>query len=413
MSPLKAIYFVAGICLAALASIAAEPWDFPADFRFGVAGDGLLPEIIERVRRAGDLPALAAVSMTSTGMVELVATGVRAEGFPERVTTNDQWHLGSITKPMTATVAARLVEKGRIQWNTTIARAVPELAATMREEYRKVTLEELLRHESGLPRDVPMESQNSEAARRFLQKGMAAWFLQDYDAKLSPTANRSKCAATVLAQPPVGPQGKSDYSNAGVMIAGLMLEKTTGKSFEELFKQELLIPLGMSATGFGPPGTSGQRNRPWGHWQKQESSRVAWIALDPGDRFADNPPSLDPAGRAHATLQDIARFASAHLSGELRKTGFLSTKSFRKLHTPAGAEWGMDWMVSTRDWAKGRWLYHSGSNGRWYAGLTLAPDVDFAVFAGCNAAGEAGEHACDQAAWALIQRYPRTKTLRN
>ena len=413
MGQLRAINLAGGVFLTALIGATAGAWDFPDDYNFGVAGDDHLPEILERVRREHNLPALAAVSMSSTGMIELGATGVRAVGFPDRVTTNDQWHLGSITKPMTATVAARLVEKGRIKWNTTIVQAVPELAATIREEYRKITLEELLRHESGLPRDVPMESQNSEAAQRLLQKGMAVWFLQDYDAKLSSTANRLKCAATVLAQSPVGPRGKSDYSNVGVMIAGLMLEKATGKSFEELFKQELLIPLGMNATGFGPPGASGQRNQPWGHWQKPESYRVTWIALDPGDRFADNPPSLDPAGRAHATLQDIARFAGAHLSGELRKAGFLSTKSFRKLHTPAGAEWGMDWMVSTRDWAKGRWLYHSGSNGRWFACLTLAPDVDFAVFAACNAAEETGENACDQAAWALIQRYPRTKTLRN
>ena len=70
----------------------------------------------------------------------------------------------------------------------------------------------------------------------------------------------------------------------------------------------------------------------------------------------------------------------------------------------------MDWRVETRDWAKGRWLYHSGSNGRWFAGLTLAPDVDLAVFAACNAAEENGERACDQAAWALIQRYPATRT---
>ena len=348
--------------------------------------------------------------MTSTGIIELGATGLRAVGYPERVTTNDQWHLGSITKPMTATIAARLVEKGYIKWDTTIGQAVPELTGVMRKEYRKVTLDQLLRHESGLPRDVPMDSQNSETAKRLLHGGMPIWFLQDYEAKRSPTENRLKCAAAVLALPPVGPRGKSDYSNAGVLIAGLMLEKTTRKSFEKLFEQELLVPLGMKSTGFGPPGVAGKRDQPWGHWTSGESSSVVWHVLDPGDRFADNPPSLNPAGTAHASLQDIARFASAHLSGELGKPGLLSVKSLRRLHTPISDAWGMDWMVSTRDWAKGRWLYHSGSNGRWFACLTLAPDVDFAVFAACNAAEENGDRACDQAAWALIQRYPPTKT---
>lgn len=49
----------------------------------------------------------------------------------------------------------------------------------------------------------------------------------------------------------------------------------------------------------------------------------------------------------------------------------------------------------------------------WYACLTLASDADFAVFAACNASGESGDRACDQAAWALIQRYPPTKTPRD
>jgi len=401
---------LACLCLALLTGRAAEPWDFPADFQFGVVHDGRLAKVLERVRQEHHLPALAAVSMTSTGIVELAATGVRALGFRERVTTNDHWHLGSITKPMTATVAARLVEKGRITWETTIAQAVPELAGKMRQEYRKVTLDQLLRHEAGLPRDVPMEAQQSEAARQRLSEGMPDYFLQDYDAKLSVLDNRLKAAAAVLALPPIGPRGKSDYSNAGVMIAGLMLERAARKSFEKLFEDELLVPLGMSATGFGPPGVPGKREQPWGHWQQGDSPGAVLHPLDPGDRFADNPPSVNPAGVLHASLQDVARFASAHLSGELGRPGLLSVKSFRRLHTPIADAWGMDWMVSTRDWAKGRWLYHSGSNGRWFACLTLAPDVDVAVFAACNAAGDDGERACDQAAWALIQRYPPTRT---
>jgi CubicO group peptidase (beta-lactamase class C family) len=401
---------IACVCLNVLTDLRAEPWDFPENFKYGSAHDGHASEILECILRGNQVPALAAVSMTSTSVVELVATGLRAVGSPEQVTTNDQWHLGSITKTMTATFAARLVEKGYITWDTTIAQAVPELAASMRKEYRKVTLDQLLRHESGLPREVPMVSQDSETARRLLQKGMPDYFLQDYDTKLSPTDNRLKCAAAVLALPPVGPRGKSDYSNAGLMIAGLMLEYTTGKSFEKLFEQELLLPLGMKSTGFGPPGIPGKRDQPLGHWSGGESSRPRWHPLDPADRFADNPPSLNPAGVAHASLQDVARFASAHLSGELGKPGLLSVRSYRRLHTPMADAWAMDWMVSTRDWAKGRWLYHSGSNGRWYACLTLAPDIDFAVFSACNAGGENGERACDQAAWALIQRYLATRT---
>ena len=175
MTRRTATYFIACVGLGVWTGMASEPWDFPADFQFGAARDGHLSDVLERIRRGNNLPALAAVSMTSTGTIELAATGLRAVGFRDRVTDNDQWHLGSITKPMTATVAARLVEKGFITWDTTIGQAVPALAGAMRKEYRKVTLAQLLRHESGLPRDVPMESQSSETAQRLLPKDMPDW----------------------------------------------------------------------------------------------------------------------------------------------------------------------------------------------------------------------------------------------
>jgi hypothetical protein len=74
------------VCLAVTAGFASEPWEFPAGFKFGRVRDARLPDILERVRREHDLPALAAVSVTSTGMVELAALGLRAVGFRERVT---------------------------------------------------------------------------------------------------------------------------------------------------------------------------------------------------------------------------------------------------------------------------------------------------------------------------------------
>ena len=67
-----------------------EAWEYSPDFHFGVAGDGHLSEVLERIRKGKNLPALAAESMTSTGVIELAATGLRAVGFPERVAGGHQ-----------------------------------------------------------------------------------------------------------------------------------------------------------------------------------------------------------------------------------------------------------------------------------------------------------------------------------
>jgi hypothetical protein len=103
-----------------------------SSFDPGVAGDGELEGALERIRGEHGLPALAGVLVRHGELVETGAVGVRASGLVEPVTTGDRWHLGSIGKSMTATVAAVLVEDGVIEWTTTIAEVFPDFAGSTR-----------------------------------------------------------------------------------------------------------------------------------------------------------------------------------------------------------------------------------------------------------------------------------------
>src|SRR5688572_3991477 len=82
----------------------------------GTLGDGRLNELIEWARASQNAPALAAVVIRHGQVVERGAVGLRSTDATVRVTTADQWHIGSITKSMTATLAALLVEDGLITW---------------------------------------------------------------------------------------------------------------------------------------------------------------------------------------------------------------------------------------------------------------------------------------------------------
>ena len=66
----------------------------------------------------------------------------------------------------------------------------------------------------------------------------------------------------------------------------------------------------------------------------------------------------------------------------------------------------MGWVVVDRDWAGGAALTHAGSNTMWFAVTWVAPQRDFAVLVACNQGGDVAAQACDDAAWALIQRFP-------
>ncbi|MEI9866055.1 MAG: serine hydrolase domain-containing protein [Limisphaerales bacterium] len=112
---------------------------------------------------------------------------------------------------------------------------------------------------------------------------------------------RREFIEAVLAQPPeAAPGTKMIYSNQGYAIVGAMLEKITGTNYEALITERLFKPLHMDTAGFGPPGTGGKIDEPWGHAHKLLMTVPMQV---------DNPPAIAPAGRVHCSLDDLARFA--------------------------------------------------------------------------------------------------------
>jgi len=341
---------------------------------------------LEAIRKKYNLPALAVVVVKDGRICERAAVGVRELGDATPVTTNDVFHLGSCTKSMTATVAAMLIEQGKLRWDTTIGEVFPEWKGKMNKQFEAVTVEQLLQHRGGLPGEPPS----------------AAW-KRAWEEKGTPTQQRLEFIQAVLAEPPAAAPGtKMIYSNQGYAIVGAMLEKITGRDYESLMVEKLFKPLHMDTAGFGPPGTIGEVDEPWGHVRKF-FMRIP-IQLD-------NPPAIAPAGRVHCSLDDLARFVMFHLGNNTN--GLLKPATLARLHTPpAGAavdspweNYACGWVVLQRDWADGTALMHNGSNTMWYIVMWLAPKKNFAVIAATNIAGDGAETGCDDAASAMIYKW--------
>ena len=359
-----------------------------AGFAFRAAGAGSGPslptdttEAIEVLRKNHGLPALAVVVVKDGKICDRAATGVRKYGNAARVTTNDLFHIGSCTKSMTSTLVAMFIEAGKLNWSTTIADVFPELKATMDKQYQTVTIEQLLTHRGGCPGSPP-----PVAWKR-------AWEKQD-----PVTAQRYEFIQAVLSQPPeAAPGTKYIYSNQGYAIAGAMLEKLTGQSWETLISEKLFRPLGMKSAGFGVPGKTGAVEQPWGHTRTNGK-------IQPMQ--SDNPPAIGPAGIVHCSLDDLARYTMVHLQRGQSGGDLLKPETFRKLHTPAaGGDYAYGWFSVQRGWAGGKALTHNGSNTMWYVVMWLAPEKNFAVISATNRAGPAAEKACDEAASAMIGKW--------
>jgi CubicO group peptidase (beta-lactamase class C family) len=332
--------------------------------------------ILENIRAKYNLPALAVVVVKDGKICDRAAVGVRKLGDPTPVTTNDVFHIGSCTKSMTATLAGMFIDEGKLRWDTTIAEVFPELK--MDKQYEGVTLEQLLQHRGGVPTDPPAD----------------AWMRASFG-QGTPEQQRLDFITSVLAHPPAAPPGtKMIYSNQGYAIVGAMLERIAGRPWETLITEKLFQPLHMDSAGFGPPGTPGKVDEPWGHTQ----GLLGMVSLQ-----QDNPVAIAPAGRVHCSLDDMARYAIFHMQGD---SNLLKPETLKRLHTPPeGGDYACGWICVKRGWAGGTALTHTGSNKMWYLVMWLAPVKDFAVIVGTNTGQDNAPKAYDDAAGAMIRKW--------
>jgi len=256
-----------------------------------------LNSLLEPLLKKYELPALAGAIVTSKGLAAVGAVGVRKYGTDTPVTVEDQFHLGSDTKAMTATMLATLVEEGKLSWDTSLEQVFPELVPKMNPAYRKVTLEQLMAHRAGFTDES-------------WPKGMT--FAEVHTIPGTPREQRATYVAMVLSEPPDYPPGsKFLYSNRSYAVAGAIAERVANDSWEHLMQKRLFEPLGMSSCGFGAMGTPGRIDQPWQH-----KLLLTWYRpIEPGP-MADNPPAIAPAGTVHCSIIDWGKFVSAHLRGK-------------------------------------------------------------------------------------------------
>lgn len=328
-------------------------------------------KMLEQVLKSKKLPGGFVAAVIDHGEIRaLAAAGHRKAGSDEPLQANDLMHLGSCTKAMTATLLSMLVAEGQLSWDQTLGELFGEQAVHPR--LRKATLRQLVTHQAGL---------------RANPKNFAELPRQDDHC---PETRLRVTKAALQEAPQHEPGSEFLYSNVGYIVAGHIIDKVTGSTWEEQMRTRLFDPLGMTSVGFGPVGTPDQVDQPWGH------ARISDKEFLPTQ--ADNPPVYGPAGTVHCTMEDWARFIGLHL--EQPAGAIITPQQAEYLHTPLdGEDYALGWGVTTRPWGKGNIITHTGSNTAWFAVAWVVPDAEQAYLVASNCAD--GE-ACDQVASGLI-----------
>ncbi len=265
---------------------------------------------VDSIRIANNIPEIGYAIVSADSMFRAGVVGVQRWGSDKhRATMNDRFMIGSCTKSVTALMAAMLVQKKQISWDTKFFDLYPKLKETSRPEYADITLQQLLSHRA---RIQPFES-GDELAKIPREIGL-----------FDPTAT-VPFAQFVLTLEPVA--DSFQYSNAGYTLAALMLEKVSGKPWEVLVETTLYENFGISA-GFSFPNIKDSL-QPWCH--TPESLKP--LSADDVQYGAHMlPVFLAAGGNVNLTVPDFANYLQVQLRGLQGKIKTLDQQSFELMH---------------------------------------------------------------------------------
>jgi len=252
---------------------------------------------------------------------------------------DDYFHLGSNTKAITGFIAAYLVEKRKIRWTTRLFDLLPELKKNSNEKYGDISLGDLLSH------------------RAYIQPFTSGW---EYRKLPKFTGNkqeqRIQFAELVLTFPPVENRNIYNYSNAGYSIAAVMLEKASGKTWEELVYEILKLKLQLDFQ-FGWPNRNAE-NQPYGHWKEKDDL----IPVSAGTEYDLS--LAEPAGDISMNIRNYAKFIQLNIEGLSGDNNLLRSETYRYIHKEK-KEYSIGWVNYERN--NSEISEHAGSDGTFFS----------------------------------------------
>jgi CubicO group peptidase (beta-lactamase class C family) len=202
-------------------------------------------------------------------------------------TKDTRFLIGSITKQFTSMLVMQLVQQGKLGLEEKLSDLLFEFP---RDPGERITVGMLLSHTSGLP--FP------EGIEKYYYVTKKEEFLQEFLKQLSSEGLRFE------------PGEGYGYSNAGYFLLGMIVEKVTGRRYEEVLSGQILRPLGMTATGLQKKGTDIENMASC--YQRLPDRYITW-----NEETNSYDPSILGFGfsRMYSTVGDLFKFSMA-LSGE-------------------------------------------------------------------------------------------------
>ena len=296
---------------------------------------------VESLMQAYVVPGVAVGLLDPRGE-RIFGFGITNVEHPLPVDADTVFEIASITKTMTATVAALLAADGRLDLDAPVRRYLPDFRVADADVSARVTVRDLFTHTAGwFGEYLPPAGHGADA----IALGVAAMVGLDQ----------------------VSPVGTFSYNNNSLTVAGRVIEVIEGKPYEHVVRERLFEPLGMTRSFFRAEDVLYLRLAA-GHTVRGGQAVLVRSRFSEGSAGA-------PVGGVRSTVRDLLRYARAHLgAGEasslMPDAAFAGMREPRVTVGPAGHV-GLSWFLEERDGV--RIASHGGATVAHMSQLVIVP----------------------------------------
>lgn len=171
----------------------------------------------------------------------------------KKVEDHDLYDIASITKIASTTLAImKLTEEGKIRLDDTLSSYLPELKGSNKQG---ITIRQILVHEAGLKDFIPFYSEmkgNTDLRDSILSGTITESFCYEVNDGLFVNKNYLQTMLKKIADSPLGPKGKYVYSDLGMIMLRVMIERVTNQAFETYLDDNFYKPMGLKYLTFNP-----------------------------------------------------------------------------------------------------------------------------------------------------------------
>ena len=319
----------------------------------------LFKPILEHAIQVSGVPGVAVGVVFKDKVVWSATYGVRKVGEPAPIDEHSLFQLASVSKPIGATVIARMVGEGRLQWDDPVVKYLPNFALSDDWVTHHVTLADLYSHRSGLPDHAGDDLEEIGYNRDGIIAKLRLEKLEPFRASYA-------------------------YTNYGLTAAAEAAARTLHMSWEDESRELLYKPAGMASTTsrfdeyiHSPDRAVPHVRHPDGHWSAD---------------FQQKPDAESPAGGVASNLVDMTRWLRLQLNGGvLDGHRIVDEKALQTTHAPhsmafplAGYaarpnQYGLGWSINVDDFGQMRWSHNGAFALGAATGVALVPSQQLGI----------------------------------